>query len=88
MEGDDVMPITLEVYDSSSGSWIDKTSNCVRLRHSLGAREIENVEFELVEDSVEVGQEVRVKRDGTIFFEGVVYEVNRRQRGGLSLIHI
>ncbi|MCD6341321.1 MAG: DUF2341 domain-containing protein, partial [Thaumarchaeota archaeon] len=82
MEGDAIMPITLEVYDSSSGSWIDKTSNCVRLRHSLGAREIENIEFELIKDSVEVGQEVRIKRGGTTLFEGIIYEVNRRQRRG------
>ena len=76
------MPLTLELYDESANSWIDKTRSCVRLRHSVSSRELEFVEFELVEEDVDVGQRVRVKRDGEAVFEGMVYERSRRWRGG------
>ncbi|RLG08790.1 MAG: hypothetical protein DRN64_04650 [Thaumarchaeota archaeon] len=36
---------------------------------------------ELVKDAVSVGQEIRLKEDDQIVFEGVVYEVDRRHRG-------
>ena len=76
------MPLTLELYDESADSWIDKTRSCVRLRHSVSSRELELVEFELVEEDVDIGQRVRVKRDGETVFEGIVYERSRRWRGG------
>ncbi|MCD6421675.1 MAG: DUF2341 domain-containing protein [Thaumarchaeota archaeon] len=76
------MPLTLELYDESANSWIDKTRSCVRLRHSVSSRELEFVEFELVEEDVDIGQKVRVKRDGEAVFEGMVYERSRRWRGG------
>jgi len=68
--------ITLEVYDGSS--WVDKTAKLLGLRHSITSREIERLEFALVNDDVAVGQQVRAKRNGNIFFEGNVYERRKR----------
>jgi hypothetical protein len=70
------MGITLEVYDGAS--WIDKTLKMVRFTHGLAARELEKIDFTLVNDDVSVGQRVRAKRGATIFFEGVVHERRKR----------
>jgi hypothetical protein len=72
------MGVTLEVYDSGSGQWVDKTLKTIQFRHSLTSRELEKVEFTLVNDDVGVGQKVRVKRDNIIFFEGIIYERRKR----------
>jgi len=72
------MGVTLEVYDSGSGQWVDKTLKTIQFRHSLTSRELEKVEFTLVNDDVNVGQKVRAKRNDNIFFEGIVYERRKR----------
>ncbi|MHC1624028.1 MAG: XkdQ/YqbQ family protein, partial [Candidatus Methanospirareceae archaeon] len=74
------MTLTLEVYDSSSGTWIDKTSSCVRLVRRLRSEGLEELDGELVKDVVSVGQEIRLKEDDQIVFEGIVYEVSRSHR--------
>ncbi|MCD6260168.1 MAG: hypothetical protein J7J28_00005 [Thaumarchaeota archaeon] len=73
------MALTLEVWDGSS--WIDKTGACVSLRRQIRSNGLEELDGELVRDAVSVGQEIRLKEDGQIVFEGVVYEVDRRHRG-------
>ena len=73
------MALTLEVWDGSS--WIDKTGSCVSLRRRIRSGGLEELDGELVKDSFSVGQEIRLKEDGVIVFEGVVYEVDRRHRG-------
>jgi len=70
------MGITLEVYDGAN--WIDKTNKLLSFSHSLTSRELEKIEFMLLNDDVVVGQQVRAKRDNNIFFEGIVYEVGKR----------
>jgi hypothetical protein len=67
------MGVTLEVYDSGSGQWVDKTLKTIQFRHSLTSRELEKVEFTLVNDDVNVGQKVRAKRNDNIFFRGHQY---------------
>ena len=73
------MTLTLEVWDGSS--WIDKTGSCVSLGRRIRSSGLEELDGELVKDSVSVGQEIRLKEDDQIVFEGVVYEVDRRHRG-------
>ena len=73
------MALTLEVWDGSS--WIDKTGSCVSLRRQIRSNGLEELNGELIEDAVSVGQEIRLKEEDQIVFEGVVYEVDRRHRG-------
>ena len=77
------MSITLEIYDGTS--WIDKTPKMVRFTHGLAARELEKLDFTLVNDDVSVGQRVRAKRGGTAFFEGVVYERGKKHAGRVEV---
>ncbi|RLI43986.1 hypothetical protein DRO64_04790 [Candidatus Bathyarchaeota archaeon] len=75
------MTLTLEVYDSETSTWIDKTNSCASLRRQIRSNGLEELDGELVKDVVSVGQEIRLKEDGQIVFEGIVYEVDRRHRG-------
>jgi len=75
------MTLTLEVYDSESSTWLDKMDSCVSLRRRIRSNGLEELNGELVKDNVSVGREIRLKEDGNIVFEGVVYEVDRRHRG-------
>jgi hypothetical protein len=77
------MGITLEVYDGIN--WIDKTLKMVRFTHGLAARELEKIDFTLVNDDVSVGQRVRAKRGATTFFEGVVHERRKRHAGRVEV---
>ena len=77
------MALTLELYDESSCSWSDKTNKCVSFRHRVSGHELELIEFELIEENVNVGQRVRVRKNDNIIFEGVIYERSLRQRKGL-----
>jgi len=74
------MALTLEVYDSESSTWLDKTGSCMGLRRRIRSNGLEELDGELVKDAVSVGQEIRLKEDGTIIFEGIVYEVDREHR--------
>jgi len=58
--------------------FFDQTSRLVSLRHGLTSRELERVEFTLVNADLRVGQKVRIRRDGKVFFEGIVYERRKR----------
>jgi len=73
------MTLTLEVWDGSN--WIDKTGSCASLRRQIQSSGLEELDGELVKDSVLVGQEIRLKEDDQVVFEGIVYEVDRRHRG-------
>ena len=75
------MALTLEVYDSETSTWLDKTGSCASLRRQIRSNGLEELDGELVKDAVSVGQEIRLKEDDQIVFEGVVYEVDRRHRG-------
>ena len=75
------MALTLEVYDSETSTWIDKTGSCVSLRRQIRSNGLEELDGELVKDAVSVGQEIRLKEDDQTVFEGIVYEVDRRHRG-------
>ena len=75
------MTLKLEVYDSESSTWLDKTSSCVSLRRHIRSNGLEELDGELVKDAVSVGQEIRLKEDDQIVFEGIVYEVDREHRG-------
>jgi hypothetical protein len=77
------MGITLEVYDGTN--WVDKTGKMVSFTHGLASRELEKIDFTLVNDDVAVGQKVRAKRGATIFFEGVVYERRKKHAGRVEL---
>jgi hypothetical protein len=77
------MGITLEVYDGTN--WVGKTLKMVRFTHGLTARELEKIDFTLVNDDVAVGQKVRAKRGATIFFEGVVYERRKKHAGRVEV---
>ena len=74
------MALTLEVWDGSS--WIDKTSSCVSLRRRIRPEGLEELDGELVKDVVSVGQKIRLREDNRIKFMGIVYEIDRRHRGG------
>jgi len=73
------MALKLEVWNGSG--WIDKTDSCVSLRRQIRSNGVEELDGELVKDVVSVGQEIRLKEDDQIVFEGIVYEVDRRHRG-------
>ena len=75
------MALTLEVYDSETSTWLDKTGSCVSLRRQIRSNGLEELDGELVKDAVSVGQEIRLKEDDQIVFEGIVYEVDRKHRG-------
>jgi len=70
------MGIKLEVYDGTN--WVDKTGKMVSFTHGLTSRELEKIDFTLVNDSVSVGQQVRAKRGDTVFFEGIIYNMSKR----------
>ena len=76
------MALKLELYDEQSSTWIDKTDKCIRLRRDVSSREFESIEFEIIEEDVQIGQRVRVKQGNSIVFEGEIYERSRRQRAG------
>lgn len=71
--------IRLETFDVSGGVWKDGSDRLSHLRHRLGVREIESVEFTLVSDVVNVGDGVKVHRNGVVTFEGIVYERRLRK---------
>jgi len=73
--------IALEVFDGAA--WIDFSDKLTSLRHKIASRQLEAVDFELVNADVRVGQRVRVKRGASIIFEGIIYERRRRQRHGV-----
>jgi len=74
------MTLMLEAYDSETSTWIDKTGSCISLRRQIRSNGLEELDGELVKDSMSVGQEIRLKENDRIIFMGVVYEVDRRHR--------
>jgi len=58
--------------------WRNETSRLIQFRHSLTSRELEKIEFTLIHTDLDIGQRVRAKRDGNIFFEGIIYERRKR----------
>jgi hypothetical protein len=77
------MGIIFEAFDGTN--WINKTGKMVRFTHGLVARELEKIDFTLVNDDVSVGQRVRAKRGTTTFFEGVVYEKRKKHAGRVEV---
>ncbi|MEM1946503.1 MAG: hypothetical protein QXF95_05760 [Candidatus Caldarchaeum sp.] len=73
------MMLYLEVFDSTN--WVDKTRKCTRLRRRISARSLESLEAELVE-TVGVGTRVRLRKNTSTLFEGVVYEARKTRREG------
>ncbi|MEM2651888.1 MAG: hypothetical protein QXU87_07400 [Candidatus Caldarchaeum sp.] len=69
----------LEVFDGTN--WVDKTRKCTRLRRRISARSLESLEAELVE-TVGVGTRVRLRKNTSTLFEGVVYEARKTRREG------
>ena len=76
------MTARLEVWDSSTSTWVDKTSNLTQLRRRITSRQIESLDGELVNDELAVGDSVRLLENNTVVFEGVVYEVDKQHRSG------
>jgi hypothetical protein len=74
---------TVEV-SSDRTTWTDVSDRVTRLTHKLTGRELEAVDFDVVEPSVTlaVGMYVRVKRGASTVFEGIIYEVRRRRGEG------
>jgi hypothetical protein len=74
---------TVEV-SSDRTTWTDISGRVTRLTHKLTGRELEAVDFDVVEPSVTlaVGMYVRVKRGASTVFEGIIYEVRRRRGEG------
>ncbi|MEM2720275.1 MAG: hypothetical protein QXU49_05765 [Candidatus Caldarchaeum sp.] len=73
------MMLYLEVFDGTN--WVDKTRKCTRLRRRISARSLESLEAELVE-TVGVGTRVRLRKNTSTLFEGVVYEARKTRREG------
>ncbi|MEM2225327.1 MAG: hypothetical protein QXR47_04395 [Candidatus Caldarchaeum sp.] len=73
------MMLYLEVFDGTN--WVDKTRKCTRLRRRISARSLESLEAELVE-TVDVGTRVRLRKNTSTLFEGVVYEARKTRREG------
>ncbi|MEM4185892.1 MAG: hypothetical protein QW801_01275 [Candidatus Caldarchaeum sp.] len=73
------MMLYLEVFDGTN--WVDKTRKCTRLRRRISARSLESLEAELVE-TVGVGTRVRLRKNTSTLFEGVVYESRKTRREG------
>lgn len=73
------MPLTLEAY--LNGAWVDKTASCLGLRWKISSQSLESVEAELA-GALDVGTQLRLRRNDTIVFEGIVYESERSHRAG------
>jgi hypothetical protein len=73
--------IRLEIHDGTS--YVDVTDKLTSLRHRITGRQLEAVDFELVNTDVHVGQKIRVKRGASIVFEGIIYERRKRQESGV-----
>jgi len=63
--------------------WRDETVRLTSLRHRITGRQLEAVDFELVNTDIRVGQKIRVKRGASIVFEGIIYERRKRQESGV-----
>jgi len=72
--------IRLELFDGTE--WVDVTQYMTAFRHHLSGREPEAIDFTLLNTNVNVGQHVRARRGTNVFFEGIVYERRRKERGG------
>jgi len=73
--------IRLEIYDGTS--WVDVTNRLSSLRHKITGRQLEAIDFTLINTNVNVGQKVRVKRGTNIIFEGIIYERRKHQESGV-----
>jgi hypothetical protein len=77
------MVVNVEVSGDRT-TWTDISGRVTRLTHKLTGRELEAVDFDVVEPSttLAVGMYVRVKRGASTVFEGIIYEVSRRRGEG------
>jgi hypothetical protein len=77
------MVVTVEV-SSDRTTWTDVSGRVTRLTHKLTGRELEAVDFDVVQPTttLAVGMYVRVKRGASTVFEGIIYEVRRRRGEG------
>jgi hypothetical protein len=77
------MVVNVEV-SSDKTTWTDVSDRVTRLTHKLTGRELEAVDFDVVEPTttLSVGMYVRVKRGASTVFEGIIYEVRRRRGEG------
>ena len=73
--------IRLEIHDGAS--WVDVTDKLTSLRHKITSRQLEAIDFTLINTNVNAGQKVRVKRGASIVFEGIIYERRKRQESGV-----
>ncbi|MEM2257825.1 MAG: hypothetical protein QXI60_01040 [Thermofilaceae archaeon] len=73
------MTLYFEVYDGTN--WVDKTGKCTYLKRRISARNLESLEAELLE-TVNVGTRVRLRKNTSTIFEGVVYESRKTHREG------
>ncbi len=72
------MSLSVERY--AGDSWEDITGSILRLTHSLTVRELEKLEMEMAGVALDVGERVRLLRNSTPVFEGVIYERERIRR--------
>ena len=77
------MVVIVEV-SSDRTTWTDVSDRVTRLTHKLTGRELEAVDFDVVQPTItlSVGMYVRVKRGASTVFEGIIYEVRRRRGEG------